>query len=136
MLYDPNWKSPETKDKVIKALLDAAALIRKHGLAKHVERDMNGAMCIHGAIGIAVHGDIHTSTKEGVADTAWREVINYLDPNHTFPYPRGFASESVHCRSRQLVEWNNAPQRTANEVIQALEHTVMHLLDKEYCNVI
>lgn len=85
-------KPQEIQPKPWRALLlEAAQYIREHGHAKRALVDEHGAACLVGAINM-----VHSGNQ------ARHQVQHFL---------------KVKC----LVAWNNAPERTADEVIAALE---------------
>lgn len=82
-------------DPVSKSLLDAADYIEKHGHCKHMAKNSDGNACIVGALSI-------TWCLSSCA-----KVASYL----------------VLCVETPVVSitaWNDAPERTAEEVIAAL----------------
>ena len=87
----------------------AAALIRKHGLAKGVQRDWGGRLCIHGALSVAISGETgHIS--DPLHQTATHALYLYLKGRgEDYILPTGVAG------------WNNQAERTAEEVIAALQ---------------
>jgi hypothetical protein len=93
-LYDP--KEAETKPEVQlepwrQHLLDAAQYIREHGWCQRTIRDEEGRVCLIGALQ-SVEG-----WENSVAPTMLRRIISCIP------------------------SWNNAPGRTKEEVIAALE---------------
>ena len=91
-------------------LLKAAGLVQTRGLAKHIREDDQGRVCLHGALSIAVNsGDIdcqHVWLRVLVCDHLRSQGLNKND---------GVEDDDW------AVLWNNAPERTAEDVIQALE---------------
>lgn len=90
----------------------AADLIEERGLAKNVLGDAWGRVCVHGALNLASHGST--------------EYSSYTPPATRFPDPD---ASTWRCGllvarhigiSEGIVAWNNAPERTAQEVIDAL----------------
>ena len=98
----------ETRARQI--LRDAASLIRTHGHTKFTQRDEKG-FCVHGALFVADLGSyghfLNAHSRAG--SIAVDRLTSYLKIPPTFG-GRTFA-----------VDWNNAPERTAEEVINALE---------------
>lgn len=103
MLHNPKWDRPNTE--VQQTLLDAAALIEKHG---HLKFDMGNTakgFCISGAIAIAVKGDA----------SLWMESMGAINIFlHKTP--------GNHYRL-DVIRWNNALERTGDEVIAVLKDT-------------
>ncbi len=98
MLYDKKWdKEIKVVDEVGKVMLKAADYIEEHGHCKHVLCDDKGAVCIRGAL-IRV-GSFTQLTKAELRlkefGIPWNERVG-------------------------VVDWNNAPERTGEEVIAAL----------------
>lgn len=82
-------------------LRKAADVIREQGHCKGVYSTEDGRVCVYGAINTAAG---HWPVFEGddyVVDTACRTLMRHLDYD--------------------VVYWNDAPERTAEEVIAALE---------------
>ena len=103
-------------DPIRDVLLKAADLIRTRGLAKHTQVDVAGGLCVLGAISVAIAGHVYLrgngASKEACAlhDDAFRRMqrvsavgLPWVDDAFDFSY------------------WNNSPERTAEEVIDALE---------------
>lgn len=100
MLYDPKWEQ-KTETKPIEPwrqqLLDAAALIEARGHCKHT-RLSEGRFCVLGAISQVVTGN------------PWK-LFSENEPCATFARHLGVRAPAL---------WNNAPDRTAEDVIMAL----------------
>lgn len=91
-----------------KLLLDAADLIEERGHCKSALRNEHGQLCLLGAVLVASRGDL--SARVRVPDgavTAMEYVDRYLDED--------------------AVDWNNAPDRTPEQVISALRNCAMGL---------
>lgn len=114
MLYDPKWennKLPDTKT----ALLKAAELIRYNGLAKGTRRDAKGGYCIHGAVSMAIYNDPgHDDYDMEIHGTrvVMSHIVNYMD---------SVGIDRLTSHSINAANWNNMPERTADEVIAVLE---------------
>lgn len=108
MLYDPR----RGLDDIGRVMLDAAALIRERGHCKYVvERD--GRVCLLGAIATVMTGSADGFHQHRVTGRVI-EMIN--------PFPNEFyARMHHHLGGVDPVEWNNAPERTGEEVAAALE---------------
>jgi hypothetical protein len=102
MLYDPK------QNPVVKVLYDAADLIDQRGLAKGIRRDSEGRLCLHGAIEFAMTGTAWSSGEKHKEVS--RHVRKYLEHNLGF----------VGLTDYGCAEWNNAPERTKQEVVDAL----------------
>lgn len=92
-------------------LREAAGLIRRRGLAKGVYRDDQGRLCIEGALNLAYGKDSYS---------------NRLTPEQK-------ADEGVVRRClgvSNVAEWNDRPERTAEEVAGALEAAADSLGDR------
>ena len=101
MLYDPKWKVPtETKplEPWRKVLLAAATAIETHGHAKHWLLDDAGRMCALGAMEFACR-KMRCSSK--VDYQAWKALKRIVG-------------------SGNIADWNDAPERTSGEVVDAL----------------
>ena len=111
--------APKVHDATYRVLIAAASLVRQRGLAKEIRQDGTGALCIHGAIAMAIVGDpsgvlIESDDLRFCRATA--EVAKYIRSHwrdaEVWPSgSRGFVGCAV---------WNNAKSRTAAEVIEAL----------------
>lgn len=110
MLYDPKW---EAKTETAMVLLHAAELVRERGLAKHRQVEEDGSVCLHGAISIAAAGKPWTSaSSNSLHCKAALAVHKYL---------RSQGVDSLYSTPTGSAFWNNQYERTANEVIAALE---------------
>lgn len=98
-------------------LLEAAHLIRERGFAQNVLTDDNGSLCLHGAVISALFPGELLALELG-SDT-WRDLWYRHLPH---PAARRLI-QANHSRVQfdSLCEWNNASDRTADEVIAALE---------------
>ena len=100
MLYDPKWKAP-TENKPLetwqKVLLVAATAIETHGHAKNTMR-IEGRMCALGAMEFACK-NVRASMKADYQ--AWKALKRIVG-------------------SGNIADWNDAPERTSGEVIDAL----------------
>lgn len=104
---------PIELDEVGQVLLKAAQLIERHGLAKETRLSTEGAFCLHGAISMAACGDPdQDSIIDGLASMAF---VEYLARNDIYKSPT----------RNGAAFWNNAPERTASEVISALTSCAM-----------
>lgn len=86
-------------------LMDGADRIRKHGHAKKVLRSPEGGYCIVGALYDVKEKVPFTAIYNGVAAAAFRAI------------------EAKTCDS--ILGWNDAPERTAEEVIAVLESAAL-----------
>ena len=110
MLYNRQWgKSSQNQVQVI--LHRAANLVRKRGLAKGMQLDYNGSVCVHGAISIAATGKPYKDRSPAICN-AERYVYNYL---------KSIGVDERIISPNGLAGWNNCDSRTAEEVIEALE---------------
>lgn len=99
-------------------LLDAANIIRVRGLAKNEMLDSKGCVCLMGALYQALCGDpdpeddsvVHQHQKIEVGQYAQNKIAECL----------GFEGRGWE-GGRELVRWNNADERTAEDVISTLE---------------
>jgi len=115
MLYNPKWEEKINVAPTWRTvLLRAAEIVRERGLAKYIQEDSFGSVCIHGAISIAANGRAHVAADEfpssGLECEACEAVCAYLrrsGANNIW----GFGAAN----------WNNESYRTADEVIAALE---------------
>lgn len=109
MLFDnKRWTMPETKplEPWRRVLIDAAGHIRTRGWCQFSAEDENGSVCAGGAISLAAS---NSPTKWGdvpLFEEACERVRLYLGYNVGYAFPSG---------------WNNEPERTADDVINALE---------------
>ena len=116
MLYNKDWDRVPS-NPVSDLLMKAAGLIEKHGHTKGQLKDKNGSMCFMGAI--------------------WQETSQIdlgLEAAKTTAMALGLGFDSHYKMGPSsalwtMVEWNNAPERTAQEVIDA-----MRLAAKTYQN--
>ncbi len=113
MLFNKDWDRPHT-NPVSEVLLKAADLIEQRGHTKHIRVDDKGSMCLLGAIAVAQGHDIGYSLGMRGGDTeltyeAAETIVNTLGIMVGLRDIRGIA-----------VDWNNAPKRTAQEVIDVM----------------
>ena len=87
-------------------LWDAANLIEKRGHAKHALEDASGRLCAIGALDCAATGSPLTCDFSDTGHLAWQRL-----------------TKRIGCQ--QVSIWNNAPERTAAEVIQALRDAAL-----------
>jgi len=107
---------PEPTPRTISTvLLKAAELIRTHGLAKFLRQDDAGQLCIHGAICMALYNNPYGANRDcDMYDPAQHKIGQLIrrELGHvSWPGDWGCAY------------WNNAPERTAEEVIAVLIKT-------------
>lgn len=106
----------ETKpDDVVATLRRAARLIRDFGLAKRTQEDDEGRVCFHGAISKAATGSSRACDRPLAAE-AQKVAAEFLLKSGAKGIHRMETAYKYSC-----VNWNNAPERTASEVIAALE---------------
>lgn len=125
MLYNKDWAYQ--LNPVADVLLRAADLLETHGHTKGTRVDRRGRMCFLGALEVAQghqygyvpgerDGEVTVEAARVVAETlGLKPRIN--DAND----PRG-------C----VVDWNNATERTGQEVIDAMRLTAAHLMEKAH----
>ena len=106
MPFDSSPSENSTLTDVQKVLLGAAQLIRERGHCKYVFEDVHGSLCARGAIAAAeckTHWELPWPPAGAALHFArtltWHEVDGVPD----------------------IGDWNNAPERTAAEVVAALE---------------
>ena len=109
MLFDPKWNEPKSNELWRQNLLLAAGIVRRRGLAKWEQEDRTGRVCVHGAISIAITGETHND-RLCCAET--RALYRYLRSQGV---PEDLTSPVGSAR------WNNQDERTAADVIEALE---------------
>lgn len=85
---------------VPETLRKAAALIQKRGWCQRVREDEDGCLCVLGAIAVAAHGYAEETVDEDLS-----EPVRALLPDP----------------AERIWHWNDAPGRTAGEVIALLE---------------
>lgn len=116
--YEVEVYGPPAVDGAGRVLLKAADLIRERGHAKEVFENGAGNLCLHGAINKAVTGNPYYMSGD---DPIWVEATERVAGmlfERVYPgaESRAFTDFSGHWASR----WNNAPERSADEVIAAL----------------
>jgi hypothetical protein len=109
MLFDPKWNEPKSNELWRQNLLLAAGIVRRRGLAKWEQEDRTGRVCVHGAISIAITGETHND-RLCCAET--RALYRYL-------LSKGVSKRIISEGGCAL--WNNAEERTVDDVIEALE---------------
>lgn len=96
-----------------KILLDAADYMEKHGHCKNVLEDKDGRVCLWGAINRVTCGTNDDLSRVDNLDRL-KPVSEYLG----IPYDLGVA----------IINWNNAKERTQEEVVAALRATALSLV--------
>lgn len=120
MLYDPNWDSKKNAKKDSSGdwrgiLLLAADEVRNRGLAKYTQMDRDGRVCLHGAVELARYGQVGRGNNDRIICDAFEALKIHLKEAHGFEYSAPVITEWG------AADWNNRPERTASEVIDALE---------------
>lgn len=112
MPFDPTPQDDiDGGDVIGRILRNAATLIRTHGLAKDVRTDADGALCVHGAIAMAATRDRDPNGDNSLTCDAAGRLGRYL-------------RTTIHkdlITGNGCAPWNNRPERTADDVIAALE---------------
>lgn len=103
-------------DAIGAKLMEAAEYIRTHGWCRGIQADAVGRVCLIGAISAVVPddparpwGDIFETRVE-----LRRRINNYLEVHHSQD------SYSEDMSNVLAARWNDAPDRTASQVISAL----------------
>lgn len=86
-------------------LLRAADVIEERGHTKGVLQDREGRVCAFGALNVVVYGSADHSYLQSSRDEAAHAVTRHLGLGSGYLGP--------------LVNWNNAPERTQQEVVDA-----------------
>lgn len=110
MLYNQNWNK---SNRISDVLLKAASLLEQHGHAKKTMRATDGSMCAMGALWCADSGNTYTLKDRGLMDDAALAICKALNlqmDRADWRKPPVVA----------IVQWNNAPERTGQEVIDAM----------------
>lgn len=124
--------------EIAEILEKAADLIEARGLCKGTLSNMKGEHCSGGALlEAAGHSDLGGFGWASMRHEALRNarvaaaVLAELDNIATLPEPlKGWTSENPSRFSiawRKMVAWNNAPERTADEVIEAMRQAAKNL---------
>jgi hypothetical protein len=114
MLYDKRWEY----DPVCDVLYRAADLIDQRGLTKYCLVDHEGKLCTLGAINMAITGNPYyggycsDKEKENLLEETQNRIISRL---------------SALNRIYDVVDWNNRPERTKKEVVDALREVAAAL---------
>lgn len=122
MLYDPKWDAAQETvlEPWQQLLLDGADYIEKHGWCQHALRTNEGRVCVRGALVSAI-GDTESfvyfiSLDRLLTDTQAAMV---------------HAADDALCRavgdgsSHSAPLWNNAPERTAAEVVAKMREVAL-----------
>ncbi len=111
-MFQPNHNQFEPKfaSEAAADLWGAAQLLRKHGHCKHYTRNPEGQMCLGGALSYHLTRDYNAWDGERF-NNAFLLLEETVFGNHD-------AKRAV---MHRLIKWNNADERKASEVIDALE---------------
>lgn len=121
MLYDPKWSEAAQITKLQEVLLLAAEKLEKFG---HIKNDMGDE-----TRGFCVSGAIRAASAEMTGTELPRSV--YTRPNEDFyqlhligldAVAKALGSEE----KMDAVDWNNAKERTKDEVIDLLRKVATH----------
>lgn len=115
MLYNKDWGRPHT-NPLSEMMLRAADLLEKYGHTKRTLREHNGSMCIMGALNMAHHGDADYQFDPSHLVEASKIIAEMQDVRDLYGGCSCVESKDI----ANVVAWNNAPGRTAQEVIDAL----------------
>lgn len=118
MLYNKNWDYK--LNPVADTLMKAADLLEKYGHAKHVRVDADGSMCFLGALNAAQgqHSPMGPDTPlTHLASEATAKVLG-LEHRH----------DGVEDYRHAVANWNNAPERTDKQVINAMRKAAKSLV--------
>jgi hypothetical protein len=118
MLYNKNWDYK--LNPVADVLMKGADLLEKHGHTKHVRVGPDGTMCFLGALNAAqgetsMMGPDTPLTK--LASEATAKVLG-LEHRH----------DGVEDYRHAVANWNNAPERTGRQVINAMRKAAKSLV--------
>lgn len=105
---------------VQRVLNEAADYVEKFGLAKHIQRDRDMSLCVHGAIVLATGGvpcsmeDVGNTGDHALECAATKALAKYLLATGQ--------KRGVYLRHSfaGMAEWNNEPTRTKEQVVSAL----------------
>lgn len=108
---------------IARVLWDAANYIEEHGWCQNRLTDVRGRVCFQGALGKAI--------DPAVDLTAWRKPAQWphwglaRDANMAFIRHLGLSASKD-----ETYLWNDAPDRTQEEVVTALRDCARSLLEK------
>ncbi len=105
MLYNKDWDYK--LNPVADVLMKAADLLEKHGHIKHLRGNLVDGMCALGALQEAQGANDRYSWDTPLTMEAARIVMGMV------------GSWSYQAAHATLAEWNNRPERTGQEVIDA-----------------
>jgi hypothetical protein len=115
MLYNESWDKSNS-NPVSDVLRKGADLIEKHGHAKFTRRDKNGSMCFLGALDVAQGRNEQNWKFERDTELTRRAAValsQVVDMSVLF-------ADKEPDKRYVTAEWNNLPERTAQEVIDAM----------------
>lgn len=126
MLYNKNWDYK--LNPVADTLMKAADLLEKYGHAKHVRVAPDGSMCFLGALNAAQgqHSPMGPDTPlTKLASDATMKVLGL-----TIQVPdRELGAIYGYPDARHVVaDWNNQPERTGKQVINAMRKAAKSLV--------
>ncbi len=113
MLYNKDWDYK--LNPVADVLMKAADLLEKHGHIKFLRGNIIEGMCALGALQ-AAQGKIYDLDTE-LTLTASQVVVDAMKLKHEFAMPHA-----------ALAAWNNLPERTGQEVIDAMRKVAKSLI--------
>jgi hypothetical protein len=116
MLFNQDWE--QSNNPVSRLLSRAADLMEQFGLAKFVRKDSNGSMCYLGALEEANGGMFSADVYNPLVVEASKRIQKALDL--TPAGYRGYHGPETVYPVVAVVDWNNAPERTKEEVVEAM----------------
>lgn len=122
MLYNKDWEHPVVYSEIGNVLLKAADLLEEYGHIKYIRRDMSGSMCFLGALQEAQGILVTTGEDTPLTIAASAAVVKFLDLKPTNKTARMYIGHDYY-HAVLMAEWNNAEERTGQEVIDAMRQT-------------
>ena len=106
-------------NQIISILEKAADLIQSGHLVKHMVTDNHGGYCSVGALRKAGGQDLH--------DRVFQDAALVLYNKGVAPKLGNPATNDWQIAWGRVVQWNNAPERTAAEVVEAMKQAAKEL---------
>lgn len=131
MLYNKDWAYK--LNPVADVLLKAADLLEKYGHVKLTRGNIHTGMCFLGALEVAQgHPEGYDFLGAEGPDTEITIAASHAVAKSLGLKVKSHESHHEWAAGRAMANWNNAPERTGQEVIDAMRNTAVKLMEKAH----